>query len=91
MRIFSEKVMFLEISTSSDRPVPLNSYPGEKNNWHTQQVFRSKEKVWRKKIHAYKKGPKDITENLNNTHIWSFYLEKASIAVVNLLKNTEYE
>ena len=24
MRIFSEKVMFLEISTSSDRPVPLN-------------------------------------------------------------------
>ena len=23
MRIFSEKVMFLEISTSSDRPVPL--------------------------------------------------------------------
>ena len=25
MRIFSEKVMFLEISTSSDRPVPLTS------------------------------------------------------------------
>ena len=25
MRIFSEKVMFLEISTSSDRPVPLTT------------------------------------------------------------------
>ena len=32
MRIFSEKVMFLEISTSSDRPVPLRVEEGSPIN-----------------------------------------------------------